>query len=46
MKIIFDGIEPSFAPMPPNEHTFKAENIIDLFVKIKKWFKKYGYELK
>lgn len=46
MKIKFDGIEPSFAPMPPDEHTFKAKNIIDLFLKIDKWFKKYGYELK
>ena len=45
MKMKFDGIEPSFAPMPPDEYIFKAKNIIDLFLKIDKWFKKYGYEL-
>ena len=46
MKIKFDGIEPSFAPMPPEEHMFKAKDLIDLFLKINRWFNKYGYIMK
>ena len=45
MKFKFDGIPPGFAPMPPEEHTIKASNIIELNLKIKRWLKKYGYEL-
>ncbi len=45
MKLQFDGIHPSFAPMPPEEHSIKASNIIELSLKIKRWLKKYGYEL-
>ena len=45
MKLKFDGIHPSFAPMPPEEHTFKAKDIIDLYLKLKRWLGKYGYEL-
>jgi hypothetical protein len=39
MILKFDG-------MPPEEHTIKAPAILDLCVKVIKWFKKYGYELK
>ncbi len=46
MTMKFDGIEPSFAPMPPEAHIFKAKDIIDLFLKIKRWFKKYGYDIR
>jgi hypothetical protein len=46
MKMKFDGMEPSFAPMPPKEYVFKAKDIIDLFIKINRWFRKYGYEIK
>jgi len=46
LKMKFDGIPPSFAPMPPEEHTIKATDIIDLCLKLKRWFGKYGYELK
>ena len=46
MKMKFNGFKPSFAPMPPDEHLFQAKNLIELFLKIDKWFKKYGYELK
>ena len=46
MKMKFDGIPPAYAAMPPNDHTFKAENIIDLYLKLKRWFWKYGYEIK
>jgi len=45
MKLKFDGIIP-FAPvMPPKEHTIKAESILDLYLKTKRWLNKYGYEL-
>ena len=43
MKIKFDGIFPYVAPMPPEEHHFKAPTIVELHVKLSKWFKKYGY---
>ncbi len=43
LNLKFDGILPSFAPMPPKEHTIKAKSILDLSVKIKRWLKKYGY---
>ena len=46
MKIKFDGIYPYAAPMAPEEHSFKASNIIELFEKITRWFQKYGYEIK
>jgi hypothetical protein len=46
MKLRFDGIHPSFAPMPPEEHTIKAANIIELFLKLGRWFQKYGYAIK
>jgi len=41
----FTGLPPSFAPMPPDQHTIKAKDIIDLYLKLKRWFGKYGYEL-
>jgi len=46
MKLKFDGMYPSFAPMPPEGHTIKAKDIIDLCLKLKRWFGKYGYEIK
>jgi hypothetical protein len=46
MEIKFDGMEPSFAPMPPEEHVFRAKDLIDLFLKINRWFNKYGYLIK
>ena len=46
MILKFDGILPFAAPMPPEEHTIKAPAIWDLYSKVARWFKKYGYELK
>ena len=46
LKLKFNGIYPSFAPMPPEEHTIRAKDIIDLYLKLKRWFGKYGYEIK
>ncbi len=36
----------SFAPEPPIKHRIKAKNIIDLNLKLIRWFNKYGYILK
>ena len=46
MILKFDGIPPYAAPMPPEEHTINAPAILDLYSKVARWFKKYGYELK
>ena len=46
MILTFDDIPPFAAPMLPEEHTIKAPAILDLCVKVIKWFKRYGYELK
>ena len=46
LKLKFNGIYPSFAPMPPEEHSIRAKDIIDLYLKLKRWFGKYGYEIK
>ena len=46
MEMKFDGLFPSYAPMPPETHVFRAKNLIDLFLKLTRWFRKYGYELK
>jgi hypothetical protein len=45
IKMTFDGMPPAYAPMPPKEHTLKATNLIELHVKLVKWFRKYGYIL-
>lgn len=45
MELTFDGTLPFAAPMPPKEHTIKAKSILDLSIKIKRWLKRYGYEL-
>ncbi len=46
MILEFDGIPPYAAPMPPKEHKITAPAILDLYTKVTKWFKKYGYEIK
>ena len=46
MTLKFVGMHPSFAPMPPEKHTIKAKDTIDLILKLTKWFRKYGYEIK
>jgi hypothetical protein len=45
MNLIFKGIYPFAAPMPPESHKIKASSILDLYSKVAKWFKKYGYVL-
>ncbi len=46
IKLLFDGCPPSFAPMPPKEHTIKATTLIEMYSKLRKWFLKYCYILK
>ena len=46
MKLTFVGMHPSFAPMPPEKHTIKAKDTFDLYLKLTRWFAKYGYEIK
>ncbi len=45
MRMAFNGIIPGYAPMPPKDHIFRAASIMDLYLKILRWFKKYGYVL-
>ena len=44
MTLKFDGIPPSFAPMPPEDHTIKAGNVLELGLKTTRWLQKYGYK--
>ncbi|NQZ58768.1 MAG: hypothetical protein HRT88_15050 [Lentisphaeraceae bacterium] len=46
MNLKFCGTYPYATPMPPEEHQVKAENILDLHLKISRWFKKFGYIIK
>jgi hypothetical protein len=45
IQMKFKGIDvtPSFAPEMPNSHTINAVDLISLYVKLEKWFSKYGY---
>ncbi|CAC9605571.1 hypothetical protein [uncultured Gammaproteobacteria bacterium] len=36
----------SFAPVPPEKHIIRATNIIELYLKLERWFGKYGYIIK
>jgi len=45
MSLVFSGTPPFAAPMPPCEHTINAECILDLYSKLMKWFRKWGYEI-
>lgn len=46
MVLEFDGILPFAAPMPPTKHEILAPAILDLYTKVARWFKQYGYEIK
>ncbi len=45
IQLEFTGIPP-FAPMPPEKHVIKAENVIELCVKLGRWFGKFGYTIR
>jgi hypothetical protein len=45
MELKFDGIPPYVGTMPPEEHKILAPSILDLYSKVTRWFKKYGYLL-
>ncbi len=40
----FIGSPPFIAPMSPEEHTIRVPSILQLYIKLQRWFKKkYGY---
>jgi hypothetical protein len=43
MILKHNGTYPYAAPIPPDEHKIKASAILDLYSKMYRWFKKYGY---
>ncbi len=45
IQLEFAGIPP-FGPMPPEKHTIKAENLIELYVKLGRWLRKFGYVIR
>ena len=47
VAIKFKGVDtkPSFAPEMPEVHIIRDVNIIALYVKIEKWFARFGYKL-
>ena len=45
IELIFSGIEPLAAPIPPRNHIISGESIADLFTKICRWARKYGYSV-
>ncbi len=45
LKLVFSGIPPFAAPMPPESQSFNATTIADIFPKVHRWAKKYGYEI-
>lgn len=45
LTLTFKGIYPYGPPMPPEEHEIKAASIMDLYSKVLRWFRKYGYEV-
>jgi len=44
-ELEFSGIEPLAAPMPPQRHKIAGESVTDLFAKIYRWARKYGYSV-
>ena len=45
IQLEFTGTPP-FAPMPPDKHVIKASNLIELYVKLEKWLRKYGFTIR
>jgi hypothetical protein len=45
IKMKLNDYHVSFSPMPPEEKTIKAKDLIHLYLKIRKYLKKYGYIL-
>lgn len=46
IRLKFVRFYPFAAPMPPEQHSIKASSILDLCLKVMRWLKNYGYELK
>ena len=45
IQLEFTGI-PSYAPMSPDKHVIKASNLIELYVKLERWFGKFGFTIR
>jgi hypothetical protein len=45
IQLEFTGT-PSYAPMPPYKHVIKASNLIELYVKLERWFGKFGFTIR
>ncbi|MEI6336554.1 MAG: hypothetical protein WCS87_18500 [Methylococcaceae bacterium] len=45
IQLEFSGTPP-FGPMPPDKHIIKAQNLIELYVKLGRWLGKYGYKIR
>ena len=45
IQLEFTGI-PSYAPMPPDKHVIKASILIELYVKLERWFGKFGFTIR
>ena len=45
IQLEFTGT-PSYAPMPPDKHVIKASNLIELYVKLERWFGKFGFTIR
>jgi hypothetical protein len=45
VELEFSGIEPLAAPMPPHHHKIVGESVTDLFAKMYRWARKYGYSV-
>ena len=45
LKMKLDDYYVSFCPMPPEVKTIKAKTLIHLYLKIRRYLKKYGYIL-
>jgi hypothetical protein len=43
MTLTFEGILPFLASPPPEEHTISAPTVVELFRKLQRWLRKYGY---
>ena len=45
IQLEFTGTPP-FSPMPPEKHVIKASDVIELYVKLGRWFGKFGYTIR
>ena len=46
IKMQYDTFPTGYSPMPPEEHTVRAKDILELYKKLDRWLYKYGYVIK